>query len=110
MAKIILSPPVAFIIVLIVSWIILALSKRLSCKPAKISEGALYSYASGERDYDAMIKTDYSQFFIFAFFFTLAHVAVLMMTTVPKGPLDIFLMSIIYLIGVMTGLFILLRS
>jgi NADH:ubiquinone oxidoreductase subunit 3 (subunit A) len=110
MRSLLLSPPVAFIVVLAVSWLILVLCGKLSCKPGKLTEGASASYASGEKNYDAMVQPDYSQFFVFAFFFTLAHVAVLMMTMVPIVTLDIFFFSIVYLIGVVIGLVILLRK
>jgi len=56
-----------------------------------------------------MAQPDYSTFFPFAFFFTLAHVATLIMTTVPVESLMTFILASIYIIGAVWGLYILFR-
>ncbi len=109
MKDLLLTPPAAFLIVLAVSWLILVTSHFLSCKP-NIAEGSRKSYACGEDDYDNMAQPDYSQFFVFAFFFTLAHVAVLIMATVPKSALDVVLLSFLYMVVVVMALVILLKG
>ena len=102
-------PPVSFIIILIVSWLLSYVSSWLSFKSKQMTEGGKRSYACGEDTYDNMVRPDYSQFFIFVFFFTLAHVATLIITTVPKGTLEVFLIAIAYLFSVLVALLILFR-
>ncbi len=109
MEKLLLTPPVAFLLILFVLWLLLMLSRLLSCKPT-IAEGSRKSYACGEENYDNMVHPDYSQFFIFAFFFTLAHVAVLIMATVPRSTIDVVILSLVYIFAVIIGLVILLRG
>ena len=57
-----------------------------------------------------MIQPDYSQFFPFAFFFTMLHVVALMIATVPVGTETPFLLPVVYVIGAIIGLVILLRK
>jgi NADH-quinone oxidoreductase subunit A len=56
-----------------------------------------------------MAQPDYSNFFPYAFFFTLAHVATLIITTVPTETKSTFVMAGIYIIGASLGLYILFR-
>ena len=110
MAKLLMTPPVSFIVILVVSWALSYLSSFLSFKKGKVTEGGKRSYACGEDIYDNMARPDYSQFFIFAFFFTLAHVATLMITTMPKAGLDSFFIAIMYIIVGLVSILILFRS
>jgi NADH-quinone oxidoreductase subunit A len=105
-----LVPPIAFIIILSVSWLLSFLFSRLSFKPGKHSLGECKSYACGEENYNHMAHPDYSNFFPFAFFFTLAHVATLIMTTDPVATLGTLVMAALYIIGAALGLYILFRS
>ena len=107
---ILLAPPFAFIILLAVFWLLSRLLSRLSFRPAKHTAGEGKAYACGEDNYNNPAHPDYSQFFPFAFFFTLAHVAALMMTTVPKETISTFAVAFIYIAGAITGLFILIRK
>jgi NADH:ubiquinone oxidoreductase subunit 3 (subunit A) len=110
MEKILLSPPAAFIILLLTCWILLHLFSRLAFRPKKTAAvGTGTAYACGEDNYDPMVQPDYSSFFPFAFFFTLAHVATLILTTVPKATLESFVLAVIYIIGAIIGLYILFR-
>lgn len=104
-----LTPPVSFIIILAVSWLLSYASSLLSFK-AKKTEGETKPYACGEDIYDNMVRPDYSQFFIFAFFFTLAHVTTLIITTMPKGMVDVFFIAVAYIIAALVSLLILFRS
>ena len=103
------SPPSVFIIIFIVLVLLDKLLKPLSFKGARPQEGARESYACGEADYTVMARPDYSTFFAYAFFFTLAHVAALVMTTVPQETFEVFAMACIYLVTVAISLYILLR-
>ena len=107
--KFILTPPVAFIIMLTVTILISGLLSRLSFKARKGENASTTSYSCGEEGLTPYIQPDYAQFFPFAFFFTILHVTALMITTVPVETLGSLSIAIIYLAGAMTALFILFR-
>jgi NADH-quinone oxidoreductase subunit A len=102
-------PPIAFLIILFVSWLVSRIFSRLAFRTKKQTEGSRQPYACGEKNFDYTAQPDYTNFFPFAFFFTLAHVATLIMTTVPVKTLDTFTMVIIYIIGAALGLYIIFR-
>ncbi len=104
------SPPVTFIIIFFAIWLVSHLLKKLAFRPSKPTQhGGAESYACGESSYDDMAQPDYSAFFPFAFFFTLAHVATLIITTVPVESIGAFIIAGIYIIGAAAGLYILFR-
>jgi len=105
----ILTPPVAFIIVLAVTVLISSLLSKLSFKTRKGEDASMTSYSCGEEGFTPFIQPDYAQFFPFAFFFTILHVTALMITTVPLETLGSLSIAVIYLAGAMTALFILFR-
>lgn len=109
MQSIILSPPVVFIVLLIFFWALSVLSSRLAFRSKKHASGTGKPYACGEDIPDHLAQPDYSQFFPYAFFFTIAHVAVLIVTTVPMETLRALFMAIIYILAVVIGLYALLR-
>jgi NADH:ubiquinone oxidoreductase subunit 3 (subunit A) len=110
-SKWLLNPPVAFIILLFVAWALAQLLKKISFRPnKKQAAGSQESYACGEDSYDHQVHPDYSSFFPFAFFFTLAHVATLIITTVPEQTMGTLLLSAMYVTGAVFGLFILFRK
>jgi len=110
MAKWLLAPPVTFVIILFMSWVLSRIFSKLSFKPKEHTQGERESYACGEENYNNLAQPDYSTFFPFAFFFTLAHVATLIMSTVPMVSIRLFLMAAIYIIGASLGLYILFRK
>ena len=103
-------PPVAFALV----FSVVALSLRACAglggvfkkKPEK---GGGQPYACGERNYDNQAHPDYSIIFPFAFFFTLAHVATLMVTTLPVADAKVFALALLYILGAVTGLSVLFK-
>ena len=103
-----LSPPVAFIIVLLAVLFLNRVFSILSFKN-KQSEESKESYACGEDFQEHMIQPDYGQFFPFAFFFTILHVIVLVVATVPIENMQTFVMALIYIIGAVLGLVTLLK-
>lgn len=105
MAKLLLSPPVVFLIYLGMSGLLSLLSKRLAAT-GKDSPGKSKSYACGEDMLVNRAQPDYSQFFQFAFFFTIMHVVVLVVATDPAG---ISLTSGLYLAVTVLVLFMLFR-
>lgn len=111
MADILLSPPLAFIIMLAALWLFFRLLSKLALRTgSKQAAGTGKAYACGENNYNNTAHPDYSQFFPFAFFFTLAHVAALIMTTVPKETISSFTVAFVYIAGAAIGLFILIRK
>lgn len=110
MDKLLLSPPAAFLILLAGMLIIVRLLSALSFKKKGGSgDGGTKSYACGEDTPTNLMQPDYSQFFPFAFFFTILHVTALIITTIPMETLGSLSIAIIYLAGAMTALFILFR-
>ncbi|MFA6549664.1 MAG: hypothetical protein WCT39_07055, partial [Candidatus Margulisiibacteriota bacterium] len=69
------------------------------------------AYTGGEEVPTHRVQPDYSQFYPFAFFFTILHVVTLMVTTVPAtGTMGAYIMAVLYIFGAGIGLFILLRK
>lgn len=81
----------------------------LSYKTKDRHSGTCKSYACGENVPTHLMQPDYSQFFPFAFFFTVLHVVTLMIATVPVDTLRSFAMAVIYIGGAAIGLVILFR-
>jgi NADH-quinone oxidoreductase subunit A len=100
-----LAPPIAFMILLGVSTGISFLSRRLAARGLE-SDSKTKSYACGEDMPENQGQPEYSQFFKFAFFFTIMHVVVLAVATDPAG---ISIMSALYLGVTVLSLFMLFR-
>lgn len=109
MDKLLLSPPIAFLIMLGVVTLLAAALSGLSLKTKKHGEGEGKSYACGEDVATNLMQPDYSQFFPFAFFFTVLHVVALMIATVPIETMESFAIAIIYIAGALVGMAILFR-
>jgi NADH:ubiquinone oxidoreductase subunit 3 (subunit A) len=108
-AGLILSPPAVFVVILItVSGLSYVLS-GLALKPKKIPDGLTEPYACGEDIPTHMIQPDYSQFFPFAFYFTILHVVALVVVLVPAVTIETFIMAIIYIFCAIIGLTVLYR-
>jgi len=110
MNNILLAPPVAFVLVLVA---MLMLARALSAISYKNKgqpvEDIGKSYACGENVPTHLMQPDYSQFFPFAFFFTVLHVITLMIATVPMETIESFSIAVIYILGAVVGLSILFR-
>lgn len=105
-----LWPPVAFLLLLGVALIILRGMAIFSC-PAKGGNGGgkRKAYACGEDMPENRGQPDYSQFFPFAFFFTVMHVLTLVVATVPVHDWPAVQIAGGYLLSLSVGLFILFR-
>ena len=77
-----LMPPLVFLLLLAVITLLSLFAKRLSPKGNQ-SEGKGEPYACGENVRTGKIQPSYSEFFPFAFFFTIMHVTALVLGTVP---------------------------
>ena len=82
-----LLPPVAFVVVLASVWLQSRAMDWFSLTPkgGAQASGKRKPFASGEKVEDHRTQPDYSQFFHFAFFFTIMHVVALVVATVPRG-------------------------
>ncbi|HNW97962.1 MAG TPA: hypothetical protein PKK00_06080 [Bacteroidales bacterium] len=106
MENILLSPPIAFALILAVVILLGFVSKGLAPKgTASVGKGE--SYASGEDVKTHKVQPDYRQFFPFAFFFTIMHVVVLIVATVPK---EVSMLSFVYIFAAILALLILFRK
>ena len=110
MSDFLLTPPISFLVILAASWFISYLLSFLSFQKKQKTEGAGKAYACGEAEYDNMARPNYSQFFLFAFFFTFAHVATLIVTSMPRGITAAFFIAVLYILAVLVSLMILFRS
>jgi NADH-quinone oxidoreductase subunit A len=110
METLLLTPPIAFTIILVVSWLLSFLSAPLAYKGGKDEKKALTeAYACGEEMKVHRVQPEYSQFFPFAFFFTLLHVVTLVVATVPVVTIGALAVAVIYIAGALLGLWILFR-
>lgn len=110
MTSFLLFPFIAFFIVLLFVLGQMYLMSKLAAE-GKITAGKAKPYACGEDVKSQRINPDYSQFFPFAFFFTVMHVVVLMLATIPSGPLagSSLIIASLFLIVAFISLFVLFR-
>jgi NADH:ubiquinone oxidoreductase subunit 3 (subunit A) len=106
-----LVSPIVFVVLLVAAGLLYRLLGTLSLPaPAHPGSGRGKAYACGEDVKGDHIQPEYSQFFPFAFFFTIMHVFALVVATVPAGDLAAMAMAVCYTIGAVIGLFILFRE
>lgn len=105
MESFLMSPPVTFFVLLLVSFALSMVAKRFSAH-GQDSEGKMQAYACGENMEENQGQPDYTEFFKFAFFFTIMHVVVLVVATDPAG---LSVTSAVYLGVTVLSLFMLLR-
>jgi hypothetical protein len=106
MENILLSPPIAFGILLVVFLLFSYVTKFMAPK-GTMSFGKGEAYAGGENVKSHKAQPDYRQFFPFAFFFTIMHVVVLIVATVPVSFSPI---SFVYIGAALLALLILFRK
>jgi len=109
-SAILFSPPVAFIIALLAVGLFYKVCARFAYKKKHDADGSKKAYACGEDFKGHFIQPDYSQFFPFAFFFTILHVVALIIATVPAETAGVFAIAVFYIIAAIIGLLILLRK
>jgi NADH:ubiquinone oxidoreductase subunit 3 (subunit A) len=111
MTTIHLVPPVAFAVVLGSVWLQSRGMDWFALKPKGKQEpgGKLESYACGEDVKEHKSQPNYTQFFHFAFFFTILHVIALIVATLPRGSLGAAALAVVMLIGATVSLFVLFQ-
>jgi hypothetical protein len=108
-ATLLLIPPVALTLLIFFVWAFSAAMSPLAFK-RKGPRGALDKpYAGGENLETHRVQPDYSQFFPFAFFFTILHVVTLIVATSPTGIAGSIAFAILYVLGALLALYILFR-
>lgn len=105
MSQLILSPPIAFGILMLLGIALSYFSATLAPQ-GKDSDRKLEAYACGQRTATHNVSPDYSQFYPYAFFFTVMHVLVLVVTTAPVGAL---LLPLLYIGAGVLALLIIFR-
>ncbi|MDO8662126.1 MAG: hypothetical protein Q7K98_02745 [Candidatus Omnitrophota bacterium] len=110
MGNLLVSPPVVFTIILALLFLLNRLCAGIAFHSDKNQASCCKSYACGENNFNSNAQPDYSLFFPFAFFFTLAHVATLMITTIPFIDAGALMIAMFYIISGIIGLYILLRK
>ncbi|MFH1452944.1 MAG: hypothetical protein ABIH00_03050 [Armatimonadota bacterium] len=110
MNYLLLLPPVAFVVILIFVALQLFVFGKYGVKSKNDAPGKRKVYACGEDVPVPMVNPEYSQFFSFAFFFTIMHVVALMITTFPAGSISMLAFALFYVVGGITCLFILFRK
>jgi NADH-quinone oxidoreductase subunit A len=93
MELLIYAPPITFLIFIVLFFAGSKGVDKLSHRGVK-AEQDTGSYACGQRDIENYVNPDYSQFFRYAFFFTIMHVLVLVIAT---APYDAMLLPIIFI-------------
>lgn len=94
---ILLSPPVAFFVFLAAAMGLYALGRGMAPKLTKAG-GKLTTYACGENIPGTKVQFGYRIFFFIALFFTMMHVAVLVIATVPSGKIVFFALAYLAMI------------
>lgn len=110
MNKWLILPPVVFFILLAVSMLMSLISKKFALITKNNPEGKTKAYACGENVAENKVQPDYSQFFPFAFFFTIMHVVALIIATVPHNIRSVFGVASLYILAAVSSLFILFRK
>jgi NADH-quinone oxidoreductase subunit A len=98
---ILLSPPIAFVIFLAAAFGLYALGSGMAPKLTKAG-GKLATYACGENLPGVKVQFGYRLFFYIALFFTMMHVAALVIATVPSGKIVFF--ALFYLVMIVLSL------
>jgi NADH-quinone oxidoreductase subunit A len=112
MANLLVLPPIAFVVMLVIVWLHEVGYRIFAPKPASDEaqpKGKLLPYACGEDVRDHRAQPDYGQFFPFAFFFAIMHVVALVVTTLPKGSPSASMLGAGFIVSAAVGVFVLFR-
>jgi len=90
-----LSPPVAFLLMLGAAGLLYLAGRAMGPKLNKVG-GKLTTYACGEDIPGTKVQFGYRLFFFIALFFTIMHVAALVIATAPAG--KVLLLAVFYLV------------
>lgn len=106
MEGLIYSPPIVFLLFAVISLVLSKVFSLYSHRNLQRYRG-LEAYACGERNVQHYINPNYSQFFPFAFFFTIMHVLALVIAT---APYEALLMPIVYIAAGVLAMVIIFKN
>ena len=93
MTDILLSPPIAFIILLLL-FLALAHGLRHRAAASGANKQKMEAYAGGHSSVDHRVAPDYGKFYAFTLIFTVMQVIVLALATAPAGALTLPLLYV----------------
>ena len=99
MDEILLAPPIAFGIYLVLTGVLSGFGRALAGPAGEASEVKLSTYASGEAPPVSPAVPGYRQFFVIALFFAVLHLGVLVL-----GSSDLSWTAAAYLVGLILAL------
>ena len=97
--NILLTPPVAFLVYLLLVGLLSLFGKGLAGRPKETSAAKSSTYSSGELPPTRVAAPGYRPFFVVALFFAILHLGILVMSTGSPSPV-----MIIYLLGLVVAL------
>lgn len=97
--NIILFPPLAFLVYLLLAGLISLVGRMLAGKPGSASALKTSTYSSGEEPPSRLAAPGYRPFFVVALFFAMLHLGILVMSTGSFSPV-----MLIYLAGLILAL------
>jgi len=103
-----LAPPIAFLVLILVVAFELWSFRAITAK-GKETVGKRKPYACGENITQHRAQPDYCQFFSVAFFFTIMHVIVMIIATAPAASVKASAMAVLFTLCAAFGLFVLFR-
>ncbi len=95
----ILLPPIAFLLYLLLVWLLSRFGKRLAPQRQETSALKVSTYSSGEAPPTRLAAPGYRPFFVVALFFAVLHLGVLVLSTGGFTPV-----IVIYLVGLLLAL------
>jgi NADH:ubiquinone oxidoreductase subunit 3 (subunit A) len=104
-----LVPPVAISLIVLATLLASRLMKGTSFR-GEAGALARSAYSCGEEMPRNSYRPDYGQFFSYAFFFTIMHVAALMLATIPAGAPGPYMVAALYVAAALVGLRAILRT
>jgi NADH:ubiquinone oxidoreductase subunit 3 (subunit A) len=94
---ILITPLLGFVLFAGVGWLIFKLGDKLAPRLTDVG-GKLAQYACGEDFPAGKVQVGYRFFFLAALFFTIMHVAAMVISTLPAGSMAFALLGIFYLV------------
>jgi NADH:ubiquinone oxidoreductase subunit 3 (subunit A) len=102
MEAVLYSPPVIFILMFLSVAMLSRWLSKFSSK-GKMEEHALDPYACGQRNVENYVNPDYSQYYSYAFIFTVVHILILVVATAPA---DASILPVAYVVSGMLAILI----
>jgi hypothetical protein len=97
--QILLVPPIAFLVYLVLAWLLSQFGKKLAGAQPAASALKTSTYSSGEASPTRLAAPGYRPFFVVALFFAVLHLGILVLSTGSASPV-----IIIYMVGILIAL------